>query len=546
MEMPHIHEITKRDLEEINSLFTKYLFYKTLPDGNRQFECTHCNAEFTAGLNKRTVTDSDNELMRARHNEVARCPKCGSVGTVKSIGKAKECKNLYEEQRIVVFYRINENYVQAIARIAIKEYNACLHRPQIYFSKINQSNYYFRPGKVTQYHKDYYDFHICNVASEPFRKKTSMFYGFCPDNSYSIIGLERLEKSYLRYHLLNAFENIYVQMHRERWNYYSIEIPEMRYLCRFSEYPQIELLQKMGFNKPVLDLVEAGIKNFPIVNWKAKDLCGFFKLNKYDFKLFKEAGGDFELLRMNRELQKLGIAKDFSGMLKLCNLMPNSGKYYYFNRLLENPDVPFLDKLKYVDKQSKKINQSKSSIIGTLYDYWRMAKDVGYDLTVPTVRFPKNIEAAHDTVNEVHIKWLEEKEAKEQAEREVRARPKMKEYMKQYCFNNGDFFIKVPTTTKEIINEGKEQSHCVGGYAARHLEGKLAILFLRSKAEPDKALYTIEMHDKKLTQVQGYHNEIPLTPKAKDFLDMWLKWVMNGSKRKKDGTPKLLLSKKGA
>lgn len=79
--------------------------------------------------------------------------------------------------------------------------------------------------------------------------------------------------------------------------------------------------------------------------------------------------------------------------------------------------------------------------------------------------------------------------------------------------------------------------HCVAGYAARHLRGTLAILFLRDASAPDKSLYTIEMHGKSLTQVQGYNNKTPLTPEAKDFFNCWLEWVKQGSKRRRDGSP---------
>ena len=108
---------------------------------------------------------------------------------------------------------------------------------------------------------------------------------------------------------------------------------------------------------------------------------------------------------------------------------------------------------------------------------------------------------------------------------------------KQYCFSDGKFQVIVPHRVAEIIEEGKRQQHCVGGYAGRHMEGKLTICFLRLSAEPDKSLYTIEMHNKTLQQVQGHHNNTPLTPEAKAFFDIWLKWVKAGSKRDKNGVP---------
>ena len=44
---------------------------------------------------------------------------------------------------------------------------------------------------------------------------------------------------------------------------------------------------------------------------------------------------------------------------------------------------------------------------------------------------------------------------------------------------------------KEIEDEGRILSHCVGGYAERHAMGKLSIMFLRKVSEPDKPYYTV-------------------------------------------------------
>jgi len=95
----------------------------------------------------------------------------------------------------------------------------------------------------------------------------------------------------------------------------------------------------------------------------------------------------------------------------------------------------------------------------------------------------------------------------------------------------------------EIAEEGKKLKHCVGGYAERHILGKLAILFLRDAANPEKPLVTIEMSGKKLIQLHGYNNDRneKVEPRVKyaEILDVWLEWVSAGSKRNKSGKPKI-------
>ena len=196
MGMPKFKDFSKSDMKEINELFTPYLFYETTPKGNRIFECSHCNSIFEVGF-KRLTDQFDFELITSGHNDIARCPKCGRVCTVKNKGKAKSCKNLYEEKRVVVLKRINENYVQAIAKIACKQYSEYNHRPNIQFLTYNQSRYIFRPGKVTQYKNSYYGWYKLNTASEPFTLKNSSWIWYTiPDNSYNVIGIKVLKNTF--------------------------------------------------------------------------------------------------------------------------------------------------------------------------------------------------------------------------------------------------------------------------------------------------------------------------------------------------------------
>ena len=106
------------------------------------------------------------------------------------------------------------------------------------------------------------------------------------------------------------------------------------------------------------------------------------------------------------------------------------------------------------------------------------------------------------------------------------------------------FFLTAPIhcQPEEIRAEGKWLHHCVGGYAGRHIEGKLTICFMRSVTDPGTPYVTIEMQGDKIIQAHGYKNDVgkegPRTV-HKEFFDTWLAWVKAGSPRKKDGTPKI-------
>ena len=542
-DMPKPRLFSKAEIKEIESLFSRYLFYETLPSGNRHVECTNCNKDFIVGFN-RTMTAEEDELWRARHNDYAVCPHCHKTAQVKSIGKSKSCKNLYEQQRVVVIQRVNENLVYAQAKIAAKSYSEYNHRPKVAFLEYNQSLYVFRPGKAVQYHKDYYNgFYQRKVAAEPFNKATSWYYNI-PDNSYTVIGLNCLKDTFLRYNMLAEYADHCEELAQRR-GYSVVEVSYMKYLSRFCEYPQIEILQKMGYYSVIKNLVEVGIKSHPYVNWKAKSLPEFFKMSKQDFKAFRELGDDLDFLKMKGDLSKITGNDSMQFALKYSKMMEAKHKQGYLMTVNENCPVtiPLLDKLEYIYKQACKRNVNVVSIKIEWFDYLSMAKKLKYDLTDPVVVFPKHLKRHHDLAVEVYNAKKAEEEAKKNAEKEKAAKKYIAKYKKLYCFSDDKYLIMVPETTAEIIAEGKEQHHCVGGYAARHLEGKLTICFLRSTAEPDKALYTIEMRGTKMTQVQGYGNKTPLTPEAKEFFDTWLKWVEDGSKRDRHGNPKILQTK---
>ncbi|MDE5564286.1 MAG: PcfJ domain-containing protein, partial [Oscillospiraceae bacterium] len=74
-------------------------------------------------------------------------------------------------------------------------------------------------------------------------------------------------------------------------------------------------------------------------------------------------------------------------------------------------------------------------------------------------------------------------------------------------FDNGKLSICVPASAVAIVDEGKALHHCVGGYASRHAEGKLHILFIRKDSDPDKPYFTMELSTNgNVIQVRGLKN----------------------------------------
>ncbi len=520
MKSPEFEELTEEEKRLIDGLFPNYLFYKTLPNGDREFHCTHCRREFTKSRLARTDTPEDRKLMTANHGDLARCPLCGASATVKSVGKSKQRKNLWHREKAVVLHAVNHDRVEARCYFAEKDYE---YSPTPETELIEKSRYLLTPGNAVRFKAEYYnsEFYSTNTVGEPF-PSTAIFYG--TDEGYTVFGLNRLENTFLKYNQLDSFTSRDAQ-------YFSGCVyngPMMAYLSYFAVYPQLEMLQKLGHYDVVRALVKQNKKSYPYVNWKAQNITDFFKMSKQEYNSFKENGGTLGLLRVAYSIRFGKERLDFTKAKKRLDCFGSEYNIKRFAGEVKKADISPDEAFKYVLK-----NEDYSEYT----DYLRMADALGYDLKVHNVAFPKNLKEAHDNAAAAERVMLEEKRIAKLKEQEQKAVKYLEKYEKQYSFTDGTYSIIIPHTIKEIVDEGKAMQHCVGGYAGRHMEGTLAILFLRLTAEPNKSLYTIEMHDKALTQVQGYNNRTPLTPETKAFFDMWLAWVNGGSKRTKMGEP---------
>lgn len=89
-------------------------------------------------------------------------------------------------------------------------------------------------------------------------------------------------------------------------------------------------------------------------------------------------------------------------------------------------------------------------------------------------------------------------------------------------YENGKYAIVIPQNTKEIIEEGIKQNHCVGSYVNRILDGETFIVFLRYKDTPNEPLVTVEIRDGCITQAKGKFNR-PLSEEERQFLEQWAK-----------------------
>ena len=134
-------------------------------------------------------------------------------------------------------------------------------------------------------------------------------------------------------------------------------------------------------------------------------------------------------------------------------------------------------------------------------DYADQCRRLKYDMHDTSISMPRDFHKMHGRCSEI-IK-LEHNRINSQAFKDNYSGRKILEY------SSGELFIRQPKSIQEIVDEGRILSHCVGGYAERHANGKVNIMFLRQKSDPETPYYTVEVTTEgKIRQCRGYKNNV--------------------------------------
>ena len=137
-------------------------------------------------------------------------------------------------------------------------------------------------------------------------------------------------------------------------------------------------------------------------------------------------------------------------------------------------------------------------------DYISDAKTLGCNLNDTKISKPHNFKLMHDwAMREVKIT---EKQVFDAQILAIHAS------VHTLCeWSDKKYTIVMPSTSREIVQEGVNQSHCVGRYCERVASGESIVLFVRRKAAPDKSWYTMEikpdMNGLDIVQCRGYDNQ---------------------------------------
>ncbi len=144
--------------------------------------------------------------------------------------------------------------------------------------------------------------------------------------------------------------------------------------------------------------------------------------------------------------------------------------------------------------------------------------------------WPRDIQAAHDRLAE----QISAAEDTNNAANFLRIK---KEYS-ALEWTDGELCIVLPSSNKDLVNEGNTLRHCVGGYGKDHLNGK-PIFFVRHYRRPERSYYTLNENlngeSPRRIQLHGYGNEHhgdckqythKIPQKVLDFCDRWEREIL--------------------
>ncbi len=429
-----------------------------------------------------------------RHSKELHCPACGALCEVVSnhykwnsqvrrrerniaaiIPAENERPDPEKRNCYITVVKITVHYIQRMTKpvINVTEHQRYIFTPDGKSIRYGRYLEWFRVGN--KWYREMTDWKHMSRFEEPVFDGTK-------GEGYEIYGMERLKETCLRYSAAELIE-----FGDGYYNAFSL----LKYLKFYNRHRGVERLIRAGFK----DLVRQEMRSHNrLIDWKQTEPHRMLGLTRPEARAVAAGELDFYERRWLHEL----LPNTPPAQLERYNGVVSSCYRDDVERILRRTGADPKNMLKYL---------AKRPVFVLFYvDYIRECRELGYDFTDKDVLYPSDLKAAHARTTAALNALRDEKEAARLKELE-KAYAKMRRNRKKLEFSNGELFVRQPADAAEIIAEGKALSHCVGGYAERHVKGELTIMLLRRKSDPDTPYYTIEVSKGyKLIQCRGYKN----------------------------------------
>lgn len=456
--------------EDDKRLIRSYLRPYIIVDNTGNGYCTHCEEYFDYPYPD-------------KHRSQSCCPECGVTATVIR-NHHNFSGSVVEDNLNFVLFLSNENDRNAYATCVVARLFFAQRelKPIITFTETQR--YIFMEKTALRFGRQKYYEPKNRYWIKKFRnvwelrtKYTEPQFESGYDNGYNVLCPERIKGTCLEHSAIDIYHGRFL----------------LNYLNWYRRHKGAERLIKCGLSIMVASMVEGGRYRDTDVDWTQTEPHRMLKIDKEAFKAIRQGRIAYdEYLSVKKHFPAEGIENliRYNNLIRSCYGFLDSISHF----MQENEKAA----IKYLIKQG--ISLSDYS------DYMRLVRIVGYDHNDIQVRKPKDFHKMHDRLDGIRQALEKERKAKE-LESQKESFEKLFKKRKKLEFSDGDLMVIQPESLQEIVAEGQALKHCVGGYTARHAEGRLTIMFLRRKDAPKTPYYTIEVSDDNvIRQCRGYKN----------------------------------------
>ena len=300
-------------------------------------------------------------------------------------------------------------------------------------------------------------------------------------------------------------------------------------LQRAAKKGYIEYLIKAGLKRLAR---EAAYNTTKFDGKGAKDLKTLLGVNGQQLYTLKKLDGDGYMIDALKYIEKHNEKIDDETLQFIT-----SNKVVVKELRLRQTGMTLQRMINYLRKQSAREKRSFAGTNNLYKDYLKMAADKGMDLTDEIICHTPRLREMHD-------RYLEEKNAREDAAERLRVNKKFPEIRKSFEENREHFGyqkaglkIFVPRDAADIKREGKLQHHCVGAsdrYMERMDKRETFILFLRRADAPETPYYTLEVeYDGKIRQSYGAYDRKPDWPVVEPVLKSFTRQIGKRTEKEK-------------
>ena len=271
----------------------------------------------------------------------------------------------------------------------------------------------------------------------------------------------------------------------------------IKFMCDAQKYPVYEKIAKAGYGCELM--LQNSTTDKVVINKKAEKLHEAFGLTKGLLKSYLKYNKENDYRHISTYQTLYNYFPDITPEeIRWCiqeQVIPHELK----NALDLIPHVKIGDAISYLERVRLTQVFHPVASIPEWRDYLQAAISIGMDIKDRHVLYPRALKTEHDIVISKQ-RFITDEKTKENFLKAV-------EDYKHLEYHKDDYFVRVPASTEEMLEEGRKLHHCCGRYID-DVSRKIAfVLFLRKKADPDTPFLSMEiLPDGTIRQVRGLND----------------------------------------